>query len=414
MDRRKKYKVIAFKGSIDKELLDGYLKGIENIIDDGKKDIALDFNEVSSVKADAMLRLCSFVMYVKRDFNVAVKLNINSNIELRKEMINNNWASLIDEEYPVSSFKGFLYTPTIIFTNEEEHQETVDRILEVIIEAYSDLSRNSFATIEWCLCEIMDNVIVHSKSKIGGLVQMKIHRNITKDIEMIVSDAGIGIPESLKGVYPNEDEVNILMESINQGITNGEGQGNGLFGTTEICRKTNGEFVIHSGNTRLTLIKDGKEAKPLNRKFTGTTISAKIKTSDTEVLQEALQFDGKVYEPTDYIELKYESNLEGNTHKYSINPRVDSVGTRLYGRKLRNKLLNIYDMSQDVEIIEIDFELVNMVSSSFVDELISKSIEIRGIEFFNKHMRVIGCNEKIKGIISNVILQRNNISITFG
>ena len=414
MARRKKYKDITFKGSIDKESLDGYLKGIENIIDEGKKDISLDFNGVSGVKADAMLRLCSFIMHAKDSLNVAFRLNMSSNIEIRKEMINNNWASLIDEEYPVSSFRGFLYTPTIIFTNEEEHQETVDRILEVIIEAYPDLERTSFATIEWCLCEIMDNVIVHSRSKIGGLVQMKIHRNITKDIEMIVSDAGIGIPKSLKEIYPNEDEVNILMESINQGITNGEGQGNGLFGTTEICRKTNGEFVIHSGKTRLTLIKDGKEAKPLNRNFTGTTISAKIRTSDSEVLHKALQFDGKVYEPTDYIELKYESNLAGNTHKYCINPRVDSVGTRLYGRTLRNKLLNIYDMSQDVEIIEIDFKLVNMVSSSFADELISKTIEIRGVEFFNKHMRVVACNDKIKGIISNVIIQRNNISITFG
>ncbi len=141
------------------------------------------------------------------------------------------------------------------FKTPDEQNETVNRILEVLISAYPELERSSFATIEWSLNEIMDNVIVHSESKTGGLVQLKVHRNKGKEIEIVVSDSGVGIVESLKNVYKNRGKMEILFESINEGVTNGKGQGNGLFGTSEVCRVTNGEFSIHTGDIALRLIK---------------------------------------------------------------------------------------------------------------------------------------------------------------
>ena len=64
--------------------------------------------------------------------------------------------------------------------------------------SYTDLHRSDFAAIEWSLNEIMDNVLVHSESNFGGLVQLTTFNNYNKKIEFIVSDGGNGIPCTLK------------------------------------------------------------------------------------------------------------------------------------------------------------------------------------------------------------------------
>lgn len=206
------------------------------------RDLVLDFNKCNSLKSDGMIRLCSFVQYHQQN-DIVFEVNVSKNLKIKRELINNNWANLIESSYPISSFRGFLYTPVMAFKTPDEQNETVNRILEVLISAYPELERSSFATIEWSLNEIMDNVIVHSESKTGGLVQLKVHRNKGKEIEIVVSDSGVGIVESLKNVYKNRGKMEILFESINEGVTNGKGQGNGLFGTSEVCRVTMVSFL---------------------------------------------------------------------------------------------------------------------------------------------------------------------------
>jgi len=70
-------------------------------------------------------------------------------------------------------------------------------------------------------------------------------------------------------------------------------------------------------------------------------------------------------------------------------------------------------MSEEIEIIKIDFCNVDIVSHSFADELVSKIIEIKGIDFFINNIQIINCNKKIESIFNSVIYQRNNISVSF-
>ena len=406
-------KEIIMSEKVDNDSIDNCFKELEELVNSGKKDISINFSNTKSLKSDAVLRLCSVLLFLKSSNDIVSTLNFAGNNKIRQEMINNNWANLIDDTYPKSSFKGYLYTPAVLFQNETEHQETINRILEILLEAYPDFDRGSFSAIEWFLCEVMDNVLVHSQSKIGGIVQIKILRNASKDIEIVIADAGVGIPDSLREIYPKVDESIIVMNSINEGITNGKGQGNGLFGASEICRKTKGEFLVYSGNIRLRLNNNVKGAKIINRFFKGTTISAVIRTNDNQVLNEALMFKGKVHKPTDYIELVYEGADFEKIYLYKIDRKIDSIGSRPYGHRLRNKLLNIHRMSEDIDIIKIDFGDIDIISHSFADELISKIIEIKGIDYFINNIQVINCNKKIESILNSVIYQRNKISVSF-
>ena len=117
----------------------------------------------------------------------------------------------------------------------------------------SDLKRSDLAAIEWSLNEITDNVINHSESSTGGYVQLSTlkSRNI---VEFVVSDAGIGIPTSLRKPFPElTSDTNALHQAIREGVTRDKqvGQGNGLFGSVEICWASEGYFELDSGYGRL-------------------------------------------------------------------------------------------------------------------------------------------------------------------
>jgi hypothetical protein len=66
-----------------------------------------------------------------------------------------------------------------------------------MLASITGFERSHFKAIEWSINEITDNVLVHSESSLGGLVQLTAMKN-TKKVEFVVCDNGIGIPKSLR------------------------------------------------------------------------------------------------------------------------------------------------------------------------------------------------------------------------
>jgi anti-sigma regulatory factor (Ser/Thr protein kinase) len=66
--------------------------------------------------------------------------------------------------------------------------------VNAILGAIPDLDRKNLAALEWSINEITDNVLNHSRSTIGGLVQVSTFQGATQRVEYIVADAGVGIP----------------------------------------------------------------------------------------------------------------------------------------------------------------------------------------------------------------------------
>src|SRR3546814_3921186 len=86
--------------------------------------------------------------------------------------------------------------------------------------AIPDLARSDFAALEWSINEITDNVIVHSESPIGGLVQVSTFVRNQKVVEYIVADAGLGIPATLRSGRPEiGTDTDALDRAIREGVT---------------------------------------------------------------------------------------------------------------------------------------------------------------------------------------------------
>ena len=220
----------------------------------GFDDLILDFSLCVAAFAPPILALCSQVMKLRNE-GVGFHVELPHKIELARLFRNANWAHfLAPDEYPPSEFKGFTQVPATHFTNDVEQRQAVNRIVNGILGAIPDLDRRELSALEWSVNEITDNVLVHSRSPIGGLVQVSTFQRTKKRVEYIVADAGVGIPETLRPTHPElTSDAAALERAIREGVTrDGDiGQGNGLYGSYQICSHSMGAFHLESGYGKL-------------------------------------------------------------------------------------------------------------------------------------------------------------------
>jgi len=138
--------------------------------------------------------------------------------------------------------------------------------------------------------------------------------------------------------------------------------------------------------------------------YEGTLVVAEIDFSVPDLLQEALKFNGRMHEPTDYVELHYE-DAEAHRVIFKVADEANSFGSRVAGRPLRNRLSNLARMCHPQQVI-IDFSNVALVSSSFADELIGKLfVEFGPIEFMTR-FRLVNVSATVQQLIDRAISQR--------
>jgi len=108
------------------------------------------------------------------------------------------------------------------------------------------------------------------------------------------------------------------------------------------------------------------------------------------------------YEP---VNLKLES-LEDNVGNINIDMhnKESGVGTRKSGEKIRNELINIYKQSS--KNITLDFANINIISSSFADELIGKLVTEFGFYGFNNIFKLKNMNANVQSIVQRSVAQR--------
>ncbi len=203
----------------------------------GYRDITLDFAECSFTHAPPMVALiCDCMRYQK--LGVDFTLVAPNNLLLSRLFINSNWARLIDpEQFPVSGYSPPKHNPATQFTTIEEQGDIVNRVMDTLLASMSGFNRSHLKAIEWSLNEIIDNVLVHAHSPVGGVVQVTAIRN-RKRVEFVVGDCGVGIAASLRGATANiSSDVDALSKAIQEGVTRDRqiGQGNGLYGTYRIA-----------------------------------------------------------------------------------------------------------------------------------------------------------------------------------
>jgi len=399
--------VIRFKNIVTIKERFFCLNYIHKIIDEySYKDVILDFSECKAVYPTVMIPLCSYVNHYKSNgINFILALPNDNNG--RRNFSNSNWAHLIDNDYNKSIFSGYTQVPASIYKNPYEQGKIVDKILDTIMIGINNIKRNELSAFEWALNEILDNVLIHSDSELGGIVQMTNYYQ-GKNIEIVVSDSGVGIPQSLGQVYKNKKETELLFEAIKEGITNGKGQGNGLFGSYQICELSKGKFLIDSGHATLSYEPNhGLHVSPRQIYKKGTTVVLRINTSNEVDLLTALKFKGKQHEPIDYTENKHSENTDDN-YIINISQEADSYGSRIEGKKIQGKILYLLSLD-NVRRINVNFENVDLISSSFADEAIVKAILEFGYENFFSIVYFSNISSINESLIKKSIEQRMNI-----
>ncbi|MDD9860261.1 MAG: STAS-like domain-containing protein [Nitrospira sp.] len=369
-------------------------------------DVVLNFKHCSHVEQGPMVFLCAQILK-HREHGINFTLIEPERWELRRLFHNTNWAYFIDPEVETLRFEGLEHLPATQYRNLTEQSLAVDKIVKVILGAIPHMGRRSLAAFEWSINEITDNVLIHSASPVGGLVQVQSFPKHGK-AEFVVADAGVGIPKTLRECHPilTRDKY-ALRKAIIGGVTSNKsrGQGNGLHGSFQMCRNGESAFELHSGYASLTFVP--KRKKPLRAKneglpCDGTLVAVTIDFSRPKLLEEALEFQGQKHEP-DFLE-PYEQSGDGDMC-FKLVDESPSFGSRMAGKPVRTKLSNLYRMHSSGRI-SIDLSDVPIMSSSFADEVFGKLFLEVGAMGFMRRFELMNVEDIVRQIIDKAIAQR--------
>lgn len=167
--------------------------------------------------------------------------------------------------------------------NTQNYIQVGRRVCQVVI-AHISVDKAVQHMLDFCLFEIMDNVLVHAAfpAVFGGhgwcCAQ---YFPLVRQIRLMIADTGIGIHRALtrhpQSMHKGLSEAQSLSTCVEKGVTNGEGMGYGLYATLEFVRHNRGELLIYSGNYFLSF----KEGRFLVRKgayWQGTIVFMRILT----------------------------------------------------------------------------------------------------------------------------------------
>ena len=374
------------------------------------KEIFIDFSQLYAAFADALVPICADSLRYKINDEVSIHCKLPNDSKLSRTFVNTNWAHLIDDSYDESIYAGYTQYPTKIVRDDNELGKTVNDILDCILRATHLQHTKDFSVIEWTINEIIENALRHSHSSYGGLVHLSRFLKNRSCIEIVVADSGIGIPLSLRqaGIHPELSDCELIEHATGEGITNGNGMGNGLFGAMNICRRSNGYFKIYSKYGLYDLYKDKTidnfTLHTMNKKipFNGTMVCIAIDFSVPGLLEQALKFKDGVYSPPSvYLETLYDDEI---LH-FIIKDEVQSFSTRKIAEPFRQKVLNMYKI-QSPKYIKFDCNTDSTMSSSFADELFGKLSVAIGMEKFNNTVIIENASEINDFIIKRAISQR--------
>lgn len=292
------------------------------------------------------------------------------------------------------------------FTNSSEISDLVDAYLEELRKE-DRFFKGQLDTITWSLNEVMDNVLIHSDI-CQGYVMGQVHKN-AKNIAFTVFDNGQGIYNSLKNSeHKPRTVIDAITLSIKEGVTRDRsiGQGNGLYGLYSMIKKGKGSLVITSGGAGFKYnngnVKNYHNLPTIEYRNPGTIIDFQLNYSEDFQLDQSVIIKGKIC-PIQSFSLE---SLEDDYGKivYRIKDRAEGTGTREAALRVKNDIFNM--LSERKQMLAVDFTGVEVMSSSFADELIAKMILEMGLFQFNQMIRLRGLDQSQQIILQKSVIQR--------
>lgn len=292
------------------------------------------------------------------------------------------------------------------FGSSDEVQLFVDALQEYLSSAFVAVD-GLLEGLIWNINEVMDNVIQHSEVSCGYVMGQMTNDN--NHLSICVFDNGIGILNSFKGSqYRPKKSSDAITLALKKGVTRDckIGQGNGLWGLSEILKENNGLLTIKTGGAQYSVsgnedpcIKNLKADQFYgSNRYLTTMIDFQLNNNKSICLD-------KIFNNRVPVQLWLEDmENENGEHVISLSEEKWGTGTRSGAQKIRNEAENVLIIGKTRVVF--DFTDVYIVSSSFSDELFGKLIEKYGFIGFQKAFRITNTSEINEKIINKSVLMR--------
>jgi hypothetical protein len=133
------------------------------------------------------------------------------------------------------------------FSSADEVHSLVNAYLDAVSRA-TECENGVLQGLEWCLNEIMDNVLQHADTT-HGYAMAQIHPG-SQHIAICIYDHGRGIYNSLRNSnHAPDSAVDAITIALQEGVTRDSnvGQGNGMWGLHNIVKANSGLLNVTSG-----------------------------------------------------------------------------------------------------------------------------------------------------------------------
>lgn len=292
------------------------------------------------------------------------------------------------------------------FDNAVEQTALVSALV-LELDKTANLARGVKQCFEWCLNEVTDNVLNHSRPNGGahGYVMVQ-YISAENRLKICVFDSGVGLKASFLGSRhsPQTSEEAIRL-AVGKGVTNGRGQGNGLWGLHEMVKISKlGKLHIRSDGAEYLF--DPSRAVEASRstwmlqEFPGTTtVDFQMVCSVSTSMQDIFGAD---YVSVDLWQEAREQ-ADGSL-LLKVAELAEGFGSRESARKVRHLVENAID--NDRRFVVLDFAGVDSCSSSFIDELAVKLILKYGVLTYSNVLKIVNLTGLAQGLANFSASQR--------
>jgi hypothetical protein len=257
--------------------------------------------------------------------------------------------------------------------------------------------------MEWAVNEVVDNIVIHSQSKIPGIVGAQYYPE-KHEIKIGIVDGGLGIRATLAERYPYSKDFEAIEKAIERGVTRNPeiGQGNGLAGTVEIAQLNQGEIAIYSGAGSFESKSRSSTFSKMVNGFGGTIVSMLLKTEQPVDLMETFMAEGAT--GWNYFDAEAQRLVEGGGIR--VIDEIPHTRGREPAKALRNKILCLLDSIGEGKKLRLNFDSVRSPSSSFWDELLGRLICEISSDVFRRKIEIVNIDPISHALAKTVVKQR--------
>ena len=368
--------------------------------------LTIDFDKVYDKSyPNCLVPVSGLLDYFKKNENIHIKVRKLRNSYLNRTQFVN---SPVITKSQISSNNSSVFDKVWKFSNPKETKLISDYVFNEILNNIS-CQAGVLNAISWCINEVMDNVLRHSKVNFGFFMcQHHVHTN---RLAFAIYDYGIGFYNSLYSSYRPRNYEQAIQLAITEKVTSDkvDGRGFGLYGLHQIIKLNQGTLNISSMSSTYIYRNEGRirdqyfsNSNYISPQAGTVLIDFQIDyTNKTDIMR---VLPGGPYEQ---FEMLLESLEDQNgAIQYKLSDYAESTGNRKSGLPIRNQLINIYN--ERSSWILIDFEGIKYIASSFADEVFGKLIVQVGEKNFGNRFRLKNLSNELRGIISFSLNDRIN------